>query len=114
MELRLNHIQMSEESRPAGIRMVLLTLRMMEHWRRAAGDYNSAMILLAIVAISSEKLTRVELPPERRVNPVMKELNGAVAHEHVQAASVRTAKALVSVPTTDVVGKRRSVVGTTI
>src|SRR5688572_9384549 len=82
MELRLNHIQMSEESRPAGIRMVLLTLRMMEHWRRAAGDYNSAMILLAIVAISSEKLTRVELPPERRA------LRKPVAHDTLSPCNI--------------------------
>ena len=66
MELRLNETAVVEESRIAGIRMVLLTLRMMEHWREAAGDYNSAMVLLAIVAVSSEKLTRAELPNDQR------------------------------------------------
>lgn len=66
MELRLNEAVAVEESRTAGIRMVLLTLRMMEHWREAAGDYNSAMVLLAIVAVSAEKLTRVDLPSDQR------------------------------------------------
>jgi hypothetical protein len=66
MELRLSDATIADESRTAGIRMVLLTLRMMENWREAAGDYNSAMVLLAIVAVSSEKLTRVDLPSEQR------------------------------------------------
>ena len=38
----------------------------MERWREAAGDYNSAIILLAVVAISAEKLTRVPLDPALR------------------------------------------------
>lgn len=66
MELRLNEARIAKESRSAGIRLVLLALRMMEHWRHAAGDYNAAMILLAIVGISSEKLTRIDLPQDRR------------------------------------------------
>jgi hypothetical protein len=66
MELRLNGARTVQESRPAGIRLVLLALRMMEHWRNAAGDYNAAMILLAIVGVSSEKLTRAELAPDLR------------------------------------------------
>jgi hypothetical protein len=66
MELSLNDARIAQESRLAGIRLVLLALRMMEHWRNAAGDYNAAMIFLAIVGVSSEKLTRVELSPDRR------------------------------------------------
>ena len=66
MELRLNGARIAQEGRPAGIRLVLLALRMMEHWRNAAGDYNAAMVLLAIVGVSSERLTRVELSPDRR------------------------------------------------
>jgi DNA-binding transcriptional ArsR family regulator len=46
--------------------MVLLTLRMFEHWRLAAGDRNRALVLLAVVAVSSERLTRVELPEAQR------------------------------------------------
>lgn len=66
MDLQLTGAGTGEQSRIAGIRMVLLTLRMMEHWRKAAGDYNSAMVLLAVVAVSGEKLTRAELEGELR------------------------------------------------
>lgn len=54
------------ESRLAGIELALLTLRCMERWRDAAGDYNSAIILLAVVAISAEKLTRAPLDDHLR------------------------------------------------
>lgn len=66
MDLILTGAGTGEESRIAGIRMVSLTLRMMEHWREAAGDYNSAMILLAVVAVSGERLTRAALDDEHR------------------------------------------------
>lgn len=54
------------ESRRAGIGIVLMILRMMEHVRRTAGDYNSAMVLLAVIAISSEKFTRGGIQEELR------------------------------------------------
>lgn len=68
--------QAGGESRLAGIQMAMLTLRCMEHYRNVAGDHDSALILLAVVAISSERLTRggleeglrsldAPLPPEQ-------------------------------------------------
>ncbi len=68
--------QAGGESRLAGIQMAMLTLRCMEHYRKVAGDHDSALILLAVVAISSERLTRggleeglrsldAPLPPEQ-------------------------------------------------
>lgn len=54
------------ESRLAGIQMAILTLRCMEHYRDIAGDHHSALVLLAVVAISSEKFTRGELSGELR------------------------------------------------
>ena len=50
--------QAGGESRLAGIQMAMLTLRCMEHYRDVAGDHDSALILLAVVAISAERLTR--------------------------------------------------------
>ena len=51
------------KSRLTAIRLTLLTLRCMENWRRDVYDYDSAMVLVAVVAISSERLTRAELDP---------------------------------------------------
>jgi hypothetical protein len=52
------------KSRIVAIRLALLTLRSMENWREAAGGYDEAMILLAVVAITSERLVRSGLEPE--------------------------------------------------
>ena len=38
----------------------------MENWRAGVGDNESAMILLAVVAITGERLTRTELPEAYR------------------------------------------------
>lgn len=47
-------------SRMAVIRLATATLRFMENWRQLVGDYDSAMIMVAIIAISAERLTRAE------------------------------------------------------
>lgn len=41
----------------------MLTLRCMERWKRNVGDYDSAMILVSVAAITAERLTRCELDP---------------------------------------------------
>ena len=51
------------QSRLAGIQVSLLTLRLVEHLREQVGDHTSALILLAVIAITSEKLTRSNLEP---------------------------------------------------
>lgn len=58
--------QAGGESRLAGIQMAMLTLRCMEHYRDVAGDQDSALILLAVVAISAERLTRGALAENLR------------------------------------------------
>jgi hypothetical protein len=52
--------------RLTAIRLSLVTLRCMENWRQNVGDYDSTMILLAVVAITAERLTRAELPAAYR------------------------------------------------
>ena len=52
-------------SRPAGLRLALMTLRILEHWRNYLGvDHHSALIVLATAAITMEKFTRIELDPD--------------------------------------------------
>ena len=53
-------------SRLAAIRLAMMTTRCMENWRRDVLDTDSALILLAVLAISGERLTRVELPETLR------------------------------------------------
>lgn len=52
------------KNRLVGIRLAMLTLRMMENWRRLFRDSDSAMIALAIAVIMAERLMRSELDPD--------------------------------------------------
>lgn len=53
-------------SRLTAIRLATLTLRLMENWRRRVQDHESLMVLLAVVAITSERLVRSDLPSDLR------------------------------------------------
>jgi len=66
MQLALDPDALAANSRLTAIRLALLTSRAMENWREGVGDNASAMILLAVVAISGERLTRTELPEALR------------------------------------------------
>lgn len=62
MQLTIDPKAAAAMSRLTAIRLALLTSRAMENWREGVGDNDSAMILLAVVAITGERLTRTELP----------------------------------------------------
>jgi hypothetical protein len=56
----------ADNSRLTAIRLATLTLRLMENWRRRVDNHESLMVLLAVVAITADRLTRSDLPPELR------------------------------------------------
>jgi hypothetical protein len=62
MQLTIDPQASAAMSRLTAIRLALLTSRAMENWREGVGDNDSAMILLAVVAITGERLTRTDLP----------------------------------------------------
>jgi len=64
--LSVDNEQATANSRLAALRLTTLTLRWMENWRRSVSDYDSAMILLAVVAITAGRLLRSDLEPELR------------------------------------------------
>jgi hypothetical protein len=66
MPLVIDEAQAGAQSRMTAIRMTLLTLRCMENWKLGVDDYDSAMILVAVVAITAERLTRADLELELR------------------------------------------------
>ena len=65
-KIRLNPKGADENSRLAAITLAAFTLRCMEQWKHSVEDYDRAMILVAVVAIRSERLLRDDLPPELR------------------------------------------------
>ena len=58
MPLVVNQAQMDRKSRFVALRLVLLTLRSMENWKHDVDDYDRAMILVAVAAITAERLLR--------------------------------------------------------
>ncbi|MEA3011052.1 MAG: hypothetical protein QOJ91_2744 [Sphingomonadales bacterium] len=66
MQLTIDKEASAAMSRLTAIRLALLTSRTMENWRAGVGDNESAMILLAVVAITGERLTRADLPEDLR------------------------------------------------
>ena len=53
-------------SRPTAIALSIFSMRCMEHWKHDVDDYDRAMILVAVVAISAERLLRAEFQPLER------------------------------------------------
>jgi hypothetical protein len=66
MQLVTDPTAFEANSRLAAIRLCMLISRCMENARRDVGDSDSALILVAVVAISGERLTRTELPEDLR------------------------------------------------
>lgn len=66
MSLTVDEARSEANSRLTAIRLTMLTLRCMENWRRNVTDADSAMILVAVVAITAERLTRNELQGDLR------------------------------------------------
>ncbi len=71
MVLSVNREAAGAKSRLAHLLLLGLNLRFMENWRSmqiatagAALDYESTMILMAIIVISAERLLRTDLEPE--------------------------------------------------
>jgi predicted transcriptional regulator len=52
--------------RLTAVRLAILTTRFMENWRRGIGELDLAMILVAVVAITGERLTRAPLDEDLR------------------------------------------------
>jgi hypothetical protein len=72
LSVRVHKSNAQARGRLIAIRLTMLTLRMMENWRRNVSDHDSIMILLAVVAITGERLTRCALEPhlERLAEPM--------------------------------------------
>ena len=64
--MRIDEAALEENGRLAGIAIAAYTMRAMERWRAHLTDYDCVMIMIAVMAISAERLLRAELPPELR------------------------------------------------
>lgn len=66
MNVTVDSAAARSNGRLTAIRLAILTSRFMENWRRGIGDLDLAMILIAVVAITGERLTRAALDEDLR------------------------------------------------
>lgn len=66
MPVRIDEAGFEECSRVAGVAITAYTLRALEKWRTNLGDYDSVIIMIAVIAISSDRLLRIDLPADYR------------------------------------------------
>ena len=64
MSISVNEERAAANSRLTAIRLTMLTMRCMERWRRNVSDFDKAMILVSVVAITAERFTRAGLDEE--------------------------------------------------
>ena len=71
------------KTRIVGLRLAMMTLRLMEHWRLHLGaDYESSMIVLATAATTMEKFTRSAFEPE------LHDIRNTVPTEHLAKCNI--------------------------
>ena len=63
LSISVHETNAAARGRLTAIKLTVHTLRLMENWRRNVSDYDSLMILLAVVAITAERLTRGDVEP---------------------------------------------------
>lgn len=80
MPFRIDEDRFEEGGRVAGVAIAAYTMRSMERWRAHLTNYDSVMIMIAVIAISSDRLLRTEVPAEYRslATPIDPKLLGKV------------------------------------
>ena len=66
MPVRVDDAKFEESSRVAGVCLATYTMRALERWRANLTDYDCVAIMIAVIAISSDRLLRTGFPPEYR------------------------------------------------
>jgi hypothetical protein len=66
MPLKVDEAQFEKNGRLAGIAIALFTMRARERWRVNLTDYDCVMIMIAVIAITSEPLLKTGLDAEYR------------------------------------------------
>ena len=83
------------KSRIIALRILGLTLRLMENWRRPFSDPDNAMIMLAIAAIVGEKLTSAS------VDPGLEDLATPVPHSDLTPCNISSIAAATGIQPRD-------------
>lgn len=89
MPLTVNDDQACAMSRIAAHRIISMRLRLLALWRDATGGHEESLILMAVIAITGDRLTRAEVSPELRnmAHPVPRTLLGRCNISSIAAAT---------------------------
>ena len=64
MPLNINEEEACAKSRVAAHRLISMRLRLLEAWREVTGGHEEALVVMAVVAITGDRLTRIDVAPE--------------------------------------------------
>ena len=89
MPLAIHQEQACAKSRLAAHRLINMQLRLLQLWRDVTGGHEEALIVMAVVAITGDRLTRIQMGPELRnmANPVPRALLGRCNISSLAAAT---------------------------
>lgn len=89
MPLALDEGQASAKSRLVAHRLISMQLRLLELWREVTGGHEEALIVMAVVVITGDRLTRMDVSPELRnmAHPVPRTLLGRCNISSLAAAT---------------------------
>lgn len=89
MQLAVDQSNACAKSRFAAHRLISMQLRLLELWRDVAGGHEEALIMMAVVAITGDRLTRLEVEPElgNIAHPVPRALLGRCNISSIAAAT---------------------------
>lgn len=89
MSLAIDEENACAKSRLVAHRLISMQLRLLELWQQVTGGHEEALIVMAIVAITGDRLTRSDLDPELRnmAHPVPRALLGRCNISSIAAAT---------------------------
>jgi hypothetical protein len=87
--LAIDEEQACAKSRLAAHRLIGMQLRLLELWRDVIGGHEEALIVMAVVAITGDRLTRIDVSPELRnmAHPVPRTVLGRCNTSSLAAAT---------------------------
>jgi hypothetical protein len=89
MRLVVDEEQACAKSRVAAHRLISMQLRLLSLWRDVTGGHEETLIVMAVVAITGDRLTRAQVSPELRnmAHPVPRTLLGRCNISSIAAAT---------------------------
>lgn len=89
MPLAIHEEQACANSRLAAHRLISMQLRLLELWRDVTGGHEEALVVMAVVAITGDRLTRIDANPELRnmAHPVPRTILGRCNISSLAAAT---------------------------